>query len=49
MVLFRKVSVADKKNEEKPKWFGHFKPSMKGILNMKFDTNILTYTKVVQL
>ena len=49
MVLFRKVSLADKKNEEKTKWFGHFKSSMKGILNMKFDTNTLTYTKVIKL
>ena len=37
------------KNEEKPKWFGHFKLSMKGILDMKIDTNILTYTKVIKL
>ena len=49
MVLFRKVSLAEKKNEEKSKWFGHFKSSMKGILDMKFDTNILTYTKVIKL
>ena len=42
-------SGREKKNEEKSKWFGHFKSSIKGILDMKFDTNILTYTKVIKL
>ena len=46
---FQKSESGRQKNEEKPKWFGHFKSSMKGILNMKFDTNILTYTKVIKL
>ena len=35
--------------KKKIKWFGNFKSSMKGILDMKFDTNILTYTKVIKL